>query len=186
MATKIINILLNTDQIIEQTNIDEETIVNNIIIKQDIRQEELKNQQKYEEENDELERKYKRKEGYSLELLISSNQIRKFSNNPQEVAKEIMEKMAIDSIIEATVLSNAEDQILIKIRTSNLDDFITMREHKNWPKTAFGSKNGVYVRTIQSELPLSISDIDKEKVFDPKMIKNLMKQEQINNIERQW
>ena len=94
--------------------------------------------------------------------------------------------MAIDSIIQATVLSNAEEQICIKLKTSNLDDYIKMRENINWPKTIFGSKTGVYVRIIHSELPLSITGIDKKKTFDPKMIKNLMKVEQISNIERQW
>ena len=94
--------------------------------------------------------------------------------------------MGIDSIVEATVISNALDQMTLKIRTKNLDDFIIMREAKNWPRTAFGSITGLYVRVIPIALALSITGIDKKKSFDTKMIRSLMKHEQISNIERQW
>ena len=61
-----------------------------------------------------------------------------------------------------------------------------MREAKNWPRTAFGSITGLYVREIPIALALSITGIDKKKSFDTKMIRSLMKHEQISNIERQW
>ena len=98
----------------------------------------------------------------TLEIIITSNNISKYLDSPKEVAKEIREMMAIDSIIGVTVLSYSNDQITIKIRTHNFEDFIRMREHKNWTKTAFGSKTGLNFRTMPSKLPLSISGVDKK------------------------
>ena len=74
-----------------------------------------------------------------MELHVASNQIRKYSDNPKEIRK----KMVIDSIIQATLFSNAEEKICIKLKTSNLDEYIKMLENKNWLKTTFGSKIGV-------------------------------------------
>ena len=99
---------------------------------------------------------------------------------------EIKETKSIDSIIGVKVLSNATEQITIRIRKNNVKDLRMMREPKNWPKTVFGSKIGLNVKTISNELPLFISGLDKNKSFDSKMIDDLMRQEKISYVKRQW
>ena len=147
--------------------------------------EELINQKLYDDENDGLERKYKRKEGYRLNLFVLTNQTIKYSDNLQELTNEIKDTMDIDSIIEAKVLFNSPGQIDIKLRTNNLDDFIKMRESSSWPLQIFGSETGVNVKVVSIELKLSISGVEKETIFDSKQLEKLMKQQQISNFERQ-
>ena len=147
--------------------------------------EELINQKLYDDDNDGLERKYKRKEGYRLNLFVLTNQTIKYSDNLQELTNEIKDTMDIDSIIEAKVLFNSPGQIDIKLRTNNLDDFIKMRESSNWPLQIFGSETGVNVKVVPIELKLSISGVEKETIFDSKQLEKLMKKQQISNFERQ-
>ena len=170
------NTLKNSNQINPNfLTFEQELRQEEITRKEEERKEEVKVQKLYDDENYDLERKYKRKEGYRLNLLIMTNKIKKYSDNPQELDKEIREKMGIDSITEATVLSSSPDQITVKIRTNNYEHYIKMRESKNWPKTVFGSKNGIHVKIIPIDLQLSITGVDKKKIFDEKTLKNLTK-----------
>ena len=119
-----------------------------------------------------------------MELIVSTDRFRKYSDNIQEIVKEIRDNMDIDSMSEAKVISDSLGQIVIKVRTNNHEDYLKMRKSTNWPQSIFWSETGVNFHMVPNDLKLSISEVDKENIFDLKMLKKLMKQEQISNVER--